>query len=1136
MERKQSQSAMLVDFAQYRVENHVRESLHEAWKISQGRPLNAAFLVGGALRVARRKPSEAFRKLASLFPSAPTQATGPAMKISLVPLDLAAIPVIRPLRGAFSIAEVYFKDKQTIWGRDFITFALFAVHDHSLEEFARASGADIESARAQWLEFLETSQQHRSPEVWRQWFNRAGGTTLPTGDADSPAQPKAYLATWNPVQYAFPKLEELAEKIEESGPTIVGWSTGNRKNMDQGGRVYLLRQGEEPRGLVGVGSVAGAVVEKPHWDPAQRELGKTSRLVDVEWNCISREPFIELSRLVEETGETSLWSSQSGGIEIRPDIVEYLEEVWPTAWERHQQGLDDNYIPDLAPRNLIARLDSDTGGRQDSLNIDRYVNAFARVMASRSLTPPLSIGLFGDWGSGKTFFMERLEERVDELAGETGDDAQLYWPNICQIRFNAWHYAETNLWASLVSTIFNRLRLYLEGDKEDSDEFNKLLQELEVAGELRKAAEQKLATAAKEYRTTETGVNDAVRELDELDEPPPFDDAELRKILKQNIDQIAKKTPADYAELLKTAGELTGRDDFGEAAEKLSKGAQTVDEVRSLIAETTALSEKMGFWWRILGASKLHKSPGFWAVIAVAIAIPAVVFLAHEKLAQFGGWPQIWAVMAEVLTIVGAVTGWIRSRLAKAGPVFDQLNSLQKNIESQIEVARNADRDRYEKSLADARDLEQRARARLDAARKQRDQAARKQAEAERAVANSTSVAQLGRFIRERTSEADYEKHLGIIAMIHRDFERLSKLMERARGNDADSDMPRVDRIVLYIDDLDRCHPPQRVVRVLEAVHLLLFFPLFVVVVGVDSRWVSRALYKHYESMLADESMTVGNQTNELRRAPADSQDFLEKIFQVPFWLRRMDDKAVQRMIHAMIDESEIAASPSAGEIDALEDIDDAMGDPSQSMTDDESVDDQDAVPDESLKIRSAAKRVTTEAEGDPESLGEGLAAPTEALTITQAELDYMDTVAPLMPRTPRSVKRFVNIYRLYKAALSTQGLARFLGTPERPGNFRAVQVLLALVTGTPRLAKKVFDLLDGPAADSNWRLSTMEELLAAAEDEEESWHTTLEALSRFAQGENDMKHGELKAVSYLVSRYSVHHMVSEAPGQSDIG
>ncbi len=50
-----------------------------------------------------------------------------------------------------------------------------------------------------------------------------------------------------------------------------------------------------------------------------------------------------------------------------------------------------------------------------------------------------------------------------------------------------------------------------------------------------------------------------------------------------------------------------------------------------------------------------------------------------------------------------------------------------------------------------------------------------------------------------------------------------------------DWDLPELNRIVLYIDDLDRC-PPKRVVEVLQAVHLLLAFELFVVVVGVDAR------------------------------------------------------------------------------------------------------------------------------------------------------------------------------------------------------------------------------------------------------------------------------------------------------------
>jgi hypothetical protein len=52
-------------------------------------------------------------------------------------------------------------------------------------------------------------------------------------------------------------------------------------------------------------------------------------------------------------------------------------------------------------------------------------------------------------------------------------------------------------------------------------------------------------------------------------------------------------------------------------------------------------------------------------------------------------------------------------------------------------------------------------------------------------------------------------------------------------------------RIVLYIDDLDRCEPA-KVVEVLQAVNMLLTFQLFVVMVAVDARWLSRSLEKQY--------------------------------------------------------------------------------------------------------------------------------------------------------------------------------------------------------------------------------------------------------------------------------------------------
>ena len=60
-----------------------------------------------------------------------------------------------------------------------------------------------------------------------------------------------------------------------------------------------------------------------------------------------------------------------------------------------------------------------------------------------------------------------------------------------------------------------------------------------------------------------------------------------------------------------------------------------------------------------------------------------------------------------------------------------------------------------------------------------------------------------------------------------------------------------INRIVLYIDDLDRC-PPDKVVEVLQAVHLLLSFPAFVVVVAVDARWVSQSLRIGYKDLFGD--------------------------------------------------------------------------------------------------------------------------------------------------------------------------------------------------------------------------------------------------------------------------------------------
>jgi KAP family P-loop domain len=106
---------------------------------------------------------------------------------------------------------------------------------------------------------------------------------------------------------------------------------------------------------------------------------------------------------------------------------------------------------------------------------------------------------------------------------------------------------------------------------------------------------------------------------------------------------------------------------------------------------------------------------------------------------------------------------------------------------------------------------------------------------------------QLQEFVRERAASSDYRAKLGVVSQIRRDFEQLVTLLPGSQPMEAEKvaaavaavkeHIPEVERIILFVDDLDRC-PHDKVVDVLQAVHLLLAFKLFVVVVGVDSRWL----------------------------------------------------------------------------------------------------------------------------------------------------------------------------------------------------------------------------------------------------------------------------------------------------------
>lgn len=105
-----------------------------------------------------------------------------------------------------------------------------------------------------------------------------------------------------------------------------------------------------------------------------------------------------------------------------------------------------------------------------------------------------------------------------------------------------------------------------------------------------------------------------------------------------------------------------------------------------------------------------------------------------------------------------------------------------------------------------------------------------------------------------------------------------------------------------------------------------------------------------------------------------------------------------------------------------------------------------------------------------PEPKPVELAVPAQALSITPIETEFARGPYMLLA-TPRSAKRFANIYRLLKASLSAEALPAFEGRSAVPGTFQLPMLLLALLVGKPQLAAKLLPifLAGAKSNDDDW-------------------------------------------------------------------
>lgn len=194
-------------------------------------------------------------------------------------------------------------------------------------------------------------------------------------------------------------------------------------------------------------------------------------------------------------------------------------------------------------------------------------------------------------------------------------------------------------------------------------------------------------------------------------------------------------------------------------------------------------------------------------------------------------------------------------------------------------------------------------------------------------------------------------------------------------------DIPE-DRILVLIDDLDRCEP-NKAVEVLQAVNLLFNFEElnFIVFLGIDARIATKAIEQYYKNLLG--------------KSGASGVEYLEKIIQIPFKIPEPNDEDIKNFIRQQVKEinkhSKVRNLANGEEITSEQ-------------------------PDIVIPSEDHGEGIQNEIE--PISVDEAETDDSEEITpvaFQESEIEAFCNFASFMRPNPRHVKRLMNIYQLIR-------------------------------------------------------------------------------------------------------------------------
>eukprot|EP00984_Skeletonema_dohrnii_P031895 scaffold25004_cov144-Skeletonema_dohrnii-CCMP3373.AAC.4 len=707
--------------------------------------------------------------------------------------------------------------------------------------------------------------------------------------------------------------------------------------------------------------------------------------------------FAGLQRIGDPEDGTALWTTLTDPVDIENALKKRTKQ-------REEEQLKHNeHIKKIELRLRRSKsLLGDHATGKDLLGVLDEANAIADTISFKDLQLPFVVGIIGGWGSGKSFTYNLIRERLKEIQKYDLTDENFkkkfpYVGHIFLVKFDVWTFAKGNLWSSLMYRILTELNDQLDLEETVTPDFLlkgvsvlELLDEFTTSGERKYLAEavKKEGVQEKIRKWNPSGGNitkalvDATisnykEEVDELEKKRQ----KLHKVTVMKKQQLAWRdvTKESNAKILPEIKKLL-KDAYEQHAEENPED-QVPQSVDAAMKGMKQWKGTLGWFKRYMDIFRAGRLSPLWFAAFLSSLILALVL------------PLVLKKIGAIATAIGpAVSGLF----AKYHDAREKLKSAQEEI-SKVASEMHLDKEVLREALRAANEAQSGSNTNDEENQQEIIQELNTEINYLEDRIWLRKGDSLNKVVKDRVGSSNYEEHLGVVHQAQVDLKHISNAMLSNKDK-----FPRGDpRIVLFIDDLDRC-PPKKVVETLEAVQLLVNTKLFVVVLAIDTQYVTLCLEDAYTNIL------------DPKRHPS-GLDYIEKIIQLPYRVPPIGNEHMKSYLQEQMNAKKTETRGPSKEEEESPAPEEVSNESKKARQNDDNQSPRQPnektpfLPDYINVVEATIDKVA------PEPTKPAVAIPTEELDFTWEELEMLEDACLLSGVGPRSARRLVNVFKLMK-------------------------------------------------------------------------------------------------------------------------